>query len=282
MGKKLRETTPLSEELIAQESPFISKKKSKHKHKLQEEQNEANQKRKLEDSTDVNKNDKKKKKKNEKHKTAKNSQTHEAKFEETELRGNGKVSETHEEKREVNGKNEAQDGVDKIMVTGKDANLDKYAALKSFAESKLPKEVLDCCKNFKSPSPIQAHAWPFLLDGRDFIGIAKTGSGKTLAFGVPAIMHVFGKRKGNLEKRTIPICLVLSPTRELADQISDVLCDAGTQCGVKSVCLYGGTSKKPQISTLRSGVDIVIGTPGRLKDLIEMKECHLMDVSFVV
>lgn len=65
----------------------------------------------------------------------------------------------------------------KVVVTGKDVEESKYTALKSFAESKLPENVLDCCKTFQKPSPIQSHTWPFLLDGRDLIGIAKTGSG---------------------------------------------------------------------------------------------------------
>ncbi|KAI7989382.1 DEAD-box ATP-dependent RNA helicase 5 [Camellia lanceoleosa] len=167
------------------------------------------------------------------------------------------------------------------VVSGKDIKESQYAALKSFVESGLPKDVLECCKNFDKPSPIQSHSWPFLLNGRDFIGIAATGSGKTLAFGVPAIMHVLQKRQNKTSKRVNPLCLVLSPTRELAQQISDVLCDAGKPCGLQSVCLYGGTSKGPQISALKSGVDIVIGTPGRLKDLIEMGICYLKEVSFV-
>ncbi|KAL7166697.1 hypothetical protein ACSBR2_037376 [Camellia fascicularis] len=168
------------------------------------------------------------------------------------------------------------------VVSGKNIKESQYAALKSFVESGLPKDVLECCKNFDKPSPIQSHSWPFLLNGRDFIGIAATGSGKTLAFGVPAIMHVLQKRQNKTSKRVNPLCLVLSPTRELAQQISDVLCDAGKPCGLQSVCLYGGTSKGPQISALKSGVDIVIGTPGRLKDLIEMGICYLKEVSFVV
>lgn len=65
----------------------------------------------------------------------------------------------------------------KVVVTGKDVEEAKYAALTCFAESKLPENVLDCCKTFQKPSPIQSHSWPFLLDGRDLIGIAKTGSG---------------------------------------------------------------------------------------------------------
>jgi ATP-dependent RNA helicase DBP3 len=71
---------------------------------------------------------------------------------------------------------------DRVVVSGKDTQETKYASLKSFAEAKLPDNVLECCKNFKNPSPIQAHAWPFLFDGRDFIGIAKTGSGRFCGF----------------------------------------------------------------------------------------------------
>ncbi|KAF3570803.1 hypothetical protein F2Q69_00059254 [Brassica cretica] len=147
----------------------------------------------------------------------------------------------------------------KVVVTGKDVEEAKYAALTSFAASKLPENVLDCCKTFQKPSPIQSHSWPFLLDGRDLIGIAKTGSGTRN-----------------------PTCLVLSPTRELAVQISDVLSEAGEPCGLKSICVYGGSSKRPQINAIRSGVDIVIGTPGRLRDLIDSNELRLSEVSFVV
>ncbi|XP_011074767.1 DEAD-box ATP-dependent RNA helicase 5 [Sesamum indicum] len=204
---------------------------------------------------------------------------------------NGSVEETRKKKkkdREGEEKEEEKNATDEVregsgvVVSGKNVNDSKYKALNSFAESGLPGEVLECCKTFDNPSPIQSHSWPFLLDGRDFIGIAATGSGKTIAFGVPAIMHVLSKRKGKTAKKRNPLCLVLSPTRELAQQIFDVLCDAGKPSAVQSVCIYGGTSKGPQISSLKSGVDIVIGTPGRLKDLIEMEVCSLKEVSFVV
>ncbi|CAN4128076.1 unnamed protein product [Withania somnifera] len=167
-----------------------------------------------------------------------------------------------------------------VVVTGKGANESKYKALEKFVNSGIPSEVLECCKNFEKPSPIQSHSWPFLLDGRDFIGIAKTGSGKTLAFGIPAIMHIMSKRKSKKSKN--PVCLVLSPTRELAQQISEVLCEAGKPTGVQSVCLYGGVDKHQQKASLRSGVDIVIATPGRLQDMMEMEACNLKEVSFVV
>ncbi|GJN03808.1 hypothetical protein PR202_ga21288 [Eleusine coracana subsp. coracana] len=142
---------------------------------------------------------------------------------------------------------EAENGAEKaVAVTGKGFQEAKYAPLQSFAAADLPSQVLDCCRAFARPSPIQAHAWPFLLDGRDFIGIAATGSGKTIAFGVPALMHIRKKVGEKARKRAVPRCLVLSPTRELAQQ------------------------------------DIVIGTPGRMKDLIEMGVCCLNEVSFVV
>ncbi|WVZ62798.1 hypothetical protein U9M48_012500 [Paspalum notatum var. saurae] len=179
---------------------------------------------------------------------------------------------------------EAENGAEKtVAVTGKGSEDPKYAPLRTFSAAELPSEVLDCCSGFARPSPIQAHAWPFLFDGRDFIGIAATGSGKTIAFGVPALMHIRKKVGGKAgKKKAVPRCLVLSPTRELAQQIADVLSKAGAPCGINSVCLYGGTSKGPQISALKSGVDIVIGTPGRMKDLIEMGVCCLNEVSFVV
>ncbi|KAG0461945.1 hypothetical protein HPP92_020421 [Vanilla planifolia] len=134
-------------------------------------------------------------------------------------------------------------GVNGVFVTGNNVKDSKYKPLASFAESGLPAEVLNCCKTFSKPSPIQAHAWPFLLDDRDFIGIASTGSGKTLAFGVPALMHVLAKDNKKKFTKAVPRCLVLSPTRELAQQIADVLQDAGSACGITTVCVYGGTSK---------------------------------------
>lgn len=178
----------------------------------------------------------------------------------------------------VNG--EVKESNTNVVVTGRGANESKYKALTKFVDSGLPSEVLECCKNFEKPSPIQSHSWPFLLDGRDFIGIARTGSGKTLAFGIPAIMHIMSKRKSKKSKN--PVCLVLAPTRELAQQISDVICEAGKPTGVQSVCLYGGVDKHHQKASLRSGVDIVIGTPGRLQDMMEMGACNLKEVSFVV
>ncbi|PON94734.1 DNA helicase, ATP-dependent [Trema orientale] len=271
MGRKLRE--PLAPE--TPNDPEIRAEKKKTKDPSFKEENHHSPKRKLQESEDQDYSDSKEREKKKKKKKHKKGDENEKQSEEKE----------EEPKRAVvngggGGGGAEEDGSVKeglVVVTGKDVEEAKYAPLKSFKESKLPSEVLRCCQNFESPSLIQARSWPFLLDGRDFIGIAATGSGKTLAFGVPAIMHILTKRKGKFSKGRNPLCLVLSPTRELAQQISDVLCEAGKPCGVISVCLYGGTSKGPQISSLKSGVDIVIGTPGRLKDLIEMGVCCLKE-----
>ncbi|KAF7809452.1 DEAD-box ATP-dependent RNA helicase 5 [Senna tora] len=267
MGKKQDKTATISEP-VAEEAPHYSeikteKKKKKKKDKRNEE---ASPKRKIEE-VEVRDSSEPERKKNKKDKKSKE---------------NGVETESVE-------RNDAENGVDDesvrdehVVVTGKNIKDEKYVPTKTFAASGLPEKVLECCKSFEKPSPIQSRAWPFLLDGRDLIGIAATGSGKTLAFGIPAIMHVMSKRKSKVSKGRNPLCLVLSPTRELAQQISDVMCDAGRSCGVESICLYGGTSKGPQISSLKSGIDIVIGTPGRIKDLIEMGVCSLKEVSFVV
>ncbi|KAG7593622.1 Helicase C-terminal [Arabidopsis thaliana x Arabidopsis arenosa] len=273
MAGKFQEL-PISGEPLAVESPMTNKKKKKKskKNKHTEEIHEVEVPQEVTNGVEEELSSKEKKKKR--------------KREEKQIEKNKKkdVTEKKLEAEDLSVTNGGESEQQKVVVTGKDVEEAKYAALKTFAESNLPENVLDCCKTFEKPSPIQSHTWPFLLDGRDLIGIAKTGSGKTLAFGIPAIMHVLKKNKkiGGGSKNVNPTCLVLSPTRELAVQISDVLSEAGEPCGLKSICVYGGSSKRPQINAIRSGVDIVIGTPGRLRDLIESNELRLSDVSFVV
>ncbi|KAH0862852.1 hypothetical protein HID58_080063 [Brassica napus] len=260
-GKK--QELPVSDKpLAAVESPMtetIKKKKKKKKSKHSEETQDVEVPQEVTNGEELSNKEKKKRKRDEKEMKKKEAD---------------KVPED-------SGVSNGGESEQKVVVTGKDVEEAKYAALTSFAASKLPENVLDCCKTFQKPSPIQSHSWPFLLDGRDLIGIAKTGSGKTLAFGIPAIMHMLKKNKNGKGTRN-PTCLVLSPTRELAVQISDVLSEAGEPCGLKSICVYGGSSKRPQINAIRSGVDIVIGTPGRLRDLIDSNELRLSEVSFVV
>ncbi|XP_077498085.1 putative ATP-dependent RNA helicase DDX43 [Amblyomma americanum] len=143
-------------------------------------------------------------------------------------------------------------------------------------------EILDeIYKNkFEKPSPIQSQAWPILLQGRDLIGIAQTGTGKTLAFLLPAMIHIDSQPVPR-EERTGPSCLVLAPTRELAQQIEREAKKYHYR-GIKCVCIYGGGSRREQIQTVNLGVEIVIATPGRLNDLVMNNIIDLNYVTFLV
>jgi len=155
------------------------------------------------------------------------------------------------------------------------------AGLRPITEFKyLPRhqELTTAFGDFTSPSPIQAAAWPFLLAGRDAIGVAETGSGKTLAFGLPCVRYVKSTLKG---KYAGIKALILSPTRELASQIYDQLEKLGTGNGVKVVCLYGGVPKDEQRQRLRSAT-VIVATPGRLNDFIQEGAVDLGAVGYLV
>ncbi|KAL8968459.1 MAG: hypothetical protein Q9197_004869 [Variospora fuerteventurae] len=133
---------------------------------------------------------------------------------------------------------------------------------------------------FKAPTAIQAAAWPFLLSGRDVIGIAETGSGKTLAFGIPCIRSVSSSpsaRKTKAPARAV----IISPTRELAVQIHTQIEQLATPASLESVCVYGGVPKDPQRLAL-STAHIVVATPGRLQDLIDEGSADLSQVQYLV
>jgi len=126
------------------------------------------------------------------------------------------------------------------------------------------------------PFPIQALTIADALAGRDVLGKAKTGSGKTLAFGVPLLDRIT-----KAEPRR-PHGLVLVPTRELANQVKDVMLPLGHGVGRSVIACYGGVGMEPQVDALRAGVDVVIGTPGRLIDLMERGELSFSAVQVLV
>ena len=125
------------------------------------------------------------------------------------------------------------------------------------------------------PTPIQTAALPHLLAGRDVIGQARTGSGKTLAFLIPAI-ELVDRSRAEVQ------VLVLTPTRELAVQIEQVLIQLVSDRSIRSTLIFGGRAAGPQISDLRRGAQVVIGTPGRVLDLINRGALHLETVRFMV
>ncbi|MGL5620768.1 DEAD/DEAH box helicase, partial [Cetobacterium sp.] len=117
---------------------------------------------------------------------------------------------------------------------------------------------------YKEATPIQAEAIPAILSGIDILGLAKTGTGKTAAFVLPILEKIAttkGKGKGVR-------ALVIAPTRELAEQINNTILQLGKGIGIKTLAVYGGTSVKKQVDILKTGVDIVVGCPGRILDHI--------------
>ncbi len=127
---------------------------------------------------------------------------------------------------------------------------------------------------FEEPTPIQVAAVPRIMRGSDVIGQAQTGTGKTAAFGIPIIEM---QRKGRK-----PFAIILEPTRELAVQVSQELNRIGSGKNIHAFPVYGGKSMENQIRTLRAGVDVVVGTPGRLIDHIQRRTLSLSDIRIIV
>ncbi|KAF6164141.1 hypothetical protein GIB67_017725 [Kingdonia uniflora] len=151
----------------------------------------------------------------------------------------------------------------------------------SFPSTGFPAEILREVQKagFTAPTPIQAQSWPLAMRNRDIVAIAKTGSGKTLGYILPGFMHI--KRFSNNPQKG-PTVLILSPTRELATQIQDEAEKFGNSSRILSTCLYGGAPKGPQIRDIQNGVDIVVATPGRLNDILEMGKISFCQVSYLV
>ncbi|GJD08550.1 DEAD-box ATP-dependent RNA helicase 24 [Galdieria sulphuraria] len=155
--------------------------------------------------------------------------------------------------------------------------------INSFCESRLPETLIRVIEEtgYDKPTPIQAQAIPAILYGCNVIGIAQTGSGKTAAYSLPMIRHVWAQPRP--KRRQGPIALVTAPTRELAQQIASEIRKLGAiKFRLRVLLTVGGDPKYEQIKSLREGVDILVGTPGRIIDLIKSKGCSLQQVTFLV
>uniref|UniRef100_A0A2C9L7A0 RNA helicase n=1 Tax=Biomphalaria glabrata TaxID=6526 RepID=A0A2C9L7A0_BIOGL len=135
-------------------------------------------------------------------------------------------------------------------------------------------------QKFVKPSPIQSQAWPVLLQGKDLIGIAQTGTGKTLAFLLPALIHIDNQPVPRNE-RVGPSALILSPTRELAQQIEMEINKINYK-GIRSICVYGGGDRREQLNKIKKGVEIVVATPGRLNDFMNCGAVNVKHVTYLV
>jgi len=135
-------------------------------------------------------------------------------------------------------------------------------------------------EGYTTPTPIQMKAIPYLLEGRDLIGIAQTGTGKTAAFVLPILQRMAGELKVLLPGA--PRVLVLAPTRELAAQIDQSFATYGRFLSFKHAAIFGGVSQVPQARILSRGVDILVATPGRLLDLMNQGLIKLKSVEYFV
>ena len=153
-------------------------------------------------------------------------------------------------------------------------------AVPTFAELGLPDALVGALarQGIEKPFPIQAAAIPDVMAGRDVLGRGKTGSGKTLAFGLPLLARLAGRRA--TPRR--PLGLILVPTRELAQQVQHNLEPLGRSVGLHFKTVIGQTSMYRQIDALRRGVEVLVATPGRLKDLMRQGACDLADVEIAV
>ncbi|WP_215456698.1 DEAD/DEAH box helicase [Streptomyces sp. ATCC 21386] len=163
---------------------------------------------------------------------------------------------------------------------GENDSVETAAPEVTFADLGLPEGVVRklAQNGVTTPFPIQAATIPDALAGKDILGRGRTGSGKTLSFGLPTLATLAG---GRTEKHK-PRAVILTPTRELAMQVADALQPYGDVLGLKMKVVCGGTSMGNQIYALERGVDVLVATPGRLRDIINRGACSLENVQIAV
>ncbi|XP_012506757.1 PREDICTED: probable ATP-dependent RNA helicase DDX46 [Propithecus coquereli] len=157
--------------------------------------------------------------------------------------------------------------------------------IKSWVQCGISMKILNSLKKhgYEKPTPIQTQAIPAIMSGRDLIGIAKTGSGKTIAFLLPMFRHIMDQR--SLEEGEGPIAVIMTPTRELALQITKECKKFSKTLGLRVVCVYGGTGISEQIAELKRGAEIIVCTPGRMIDMLAANSgrvTNLRRVTYVV
>lgn len=155
----------------------------------------------------------------------------------------------------------------------------------TFGDLGLGSNIVEVLTNMgaATPFPIQAASIPAVLEGRDVLARGRTGSGKTIAFGAPLVESILKAQKGTKrEFGRAPQAIILAPTRELALQIDRTVQPIARSVGLFTTQIYGGVPQARQVGALKKGVDIVIGTPGRIEDLINQGKLDLSDVRIAV
>jgi len=153
----------------------------------------------------------------------------------------------------------------------------------TFKELQLHKTILRAIaeKGYDSPTPVQIKAIPVVLENLDLICSAQTGTGKTASFALPILQKLL-KNQDASKRRKIIRALIITPTRELANQINEDFKSYATYTNLRSMVIYGGTAMDPQIDVLRKGVDVLIATPGRLLDLYKREKLNLDHIETLV
>lgn len=153
----------------------------------------------------------------------------------------------------------------------------------TFKELGLAEPILKALQEqgYTNPTPIQEQAIPILLKRKDLLGVAQTGTGKTAAFGIPILHHLYEGISLRDNRRKVK-ALVVTPTRELAIQISESFTAYGKHTGLRNTVIFGGVKQGKQVNQLKAGVDILIATPGRLLDLMNQGYISFRDLEFVV
>lgn len=157
--------------------------------------------------------------------------------------------------------------------------------LANFADFHLDPKILKAVaeQGYTQATPIQAKAIPIVLEGRDVMGAAQTGTGKTAAFTLPIIQKLLPNANASTSPARHPIrALILTPTRELSDQVADNASLYAKHTDLRTAVVFGGVDIKPQAMTLRAGVEILIATPGRLLDHLGSKTADLSQVQILV
>jgi ATP-dependent RNA helicase RhlE len=152
-----------------------------------------------------------------------------------------------------------------------------------FEDLKVIAPILKALKEeqYTEPTPIQEKAIPLILNRNDVLGSAQTGTGKTAAFAVPILQHLYLDKQQQNHPRTIK-SLVITPTRELAIQIGESFDTYGKYTGIRNTVIFGGVKQGAQTNILRSGIDVLIATPGRLLDLMDQGYVHLDNIRYFV
>ncbi|WP_343318169.1 DEAD/DEAH box helicase [Arthrobacter sp. TMP15] len=184
---------------------------------------------------------------------------------------------------------QAEDSNEKVEIDGSLSSVEppRQEEKETFASFGVHHEIVSSLSEagILHPFPIQAMTLPIALTGHDIIGQAKTGTGKTLGFGIPALNRIVAPKDEGFDKLAAPgapQAMIIVPTRELAVQVAGDLVTASKHRGIRIATIYGGRAYEPQIEALQKGVELIVGTPGRLIDLLKQRHLNVKHVRIVI